>query len=342
MSLIFARRLTAFMAVALFILGTSPLRAATLDAVKSKGFIQCGVNPGLQGFAISDAGKNWRGMDVDICRALAAAIFDDPNKVKFTPVEVGQRFEALRSGEVDVLAHNATWTMKRDTSIGLRFTAVTYYDGQAFMVRKKFGVASALELSGVTICAQEATSGPVDVIDFFRSRKMPFKPVLLKSAKETYRAYDAGRCDALIADVSQLHAARLRLTKPDEHIVLPEVVSKEPLGPVVRRGDEQWFDLVKWVVFAMINAEELGVSSENIETMRASERPPVKRLLGIEGEFGAKLGLDNDWAFRIVRHVGNYGEVFERNIGQGSDLKIARGVNALWTKGGILYAPPIR
>lgn len=327
---------------AMVVFAATAATAGTLDDVRAKGFVQCGVNPGLQGFASADSGGNWKGMDVDVCRAVAAAIFDAPDKVKFTPLPAKQRFEALRSGEVDILSLNTSWTMQRDTSLGLRFTAVTYYDGQGFMVRKKFGIASALELSGVTICAQGGAGGRLDITDFFRTNKMPFDPIVLETADEAYRAYDAGRCDVLTADVSRLYAARLRLTNPDEHMVLPEIVSKEPLGPVVRKGDEQWFDLVKWTIFAMINAEELGVSSENVDAMRASKSPSVRRLLGLEDDLGKKLGLDNAWAHRIIKHVGNYAEVFDRNIGSGSTLKIARGVNALWTDGGILYAPPIR
>ncbi len=324
------------------VLPTPPAIAATLDDVKAKGFLECGVNYGLPGFSDSDLNGNWRGMDVDICRGLAAAILGGADKVKFVPLTAKERFTALQSGEVDVLSRNTTWTMTRDTALGLNFAGVTYYDGQGFMVRKKLGVSSVFELSGITICTQSGTTTEMNVGDFFNARKMPFKLVTFSKTEDTFQAYDAGDCDAFTADASQLYAFRLKLADPDAHVVLPEIISKEPLGPVVRQGDDQWFNLVKWTVFALLDAEELGVSSTNIDEMRTSDNPAIRRLLGLDGDLGRKLGLDNEWAVRLIKAVGNYGEMFKRNVGSGSPLKIARGVNRLWNKGGIQYAPPVR
>lgn len=323
-------------------LASSPAIAATLDDVKVKGFLECGVNYGLPGFSDSDVKGNWRGMDVDICRGLAAAIFGSADKVKFVPLTAKERFTALQLGEVDVLSRNTTWTMTRDTALGLNFVGVTYYDGQGFMVRKKLGVTSVLELSGVTICTQSGTTTEMNVGDFFNARKMPFKLATFSKTEDTVQAYEVGDCDAFTADASQLYAFRLKLADPDAHVVLPEIISKEPLGPVVRQGDDQWFNLVKWTVFALLDAEELGVTSANIDEKRASKNPAIRRLLGLDGDLGRKLGLDNDWAVRLIKAVGNYGEIFKRNVGSGSPLKIARGVNRLWNKGGIHYAPPVR
>ncbi|MCG8559433.1 MAG: amino acid ABC transporter substrate-binding protein [Hyphomicrobiales bacterium] len=316
--------------------------ASTLQEVKAKGFVQCGVHEGLQGFAAAADNGEWQGMDVDVCRALAAAIFGDPKKVQFTPLSAEERFTALLSGEIDVLARNTTWTMTRDTKYGLNFAGVTYYDGQGFMVRKKLGISSALELSGATVCIQKGTTTELNAADFFTTKKMPYKLVSFEKADETLQAYDAGRCDVFTSDASQLYAMRLKLTNPDEHMVLPEIISKEPLGPVVRQGDDQWFNLVRWTCFAILNGEELGVTSQNVDAKKSSSNPAIRRLLGVEGEFGKMLGIENDWAYRIIKMVGNYGEIFERNVGENSPLKIARGVNALWSKGGIQYAPPIR
>lgn len=316
--------------------------AGTLNTVKQRGVLQCGANTGLAGFGVPDAQGNWAGLDVDYCRAISAAIFNDPAKVKFVPLSAKDRFTALQSGEVDVLVRNSTWTMSRDTSLGLNFTSVNYYDGQGFMVRKKLGVSSALELNGASVCTQQGTTTELNLSDFFRANKIKYEVVAFASSDETVKAYDAGRCDAFTTDASGLYAERLKLTNPDEHIVLPEIISKEPLGPSVRHGDDVWFDLVKWVHFAMINAEELGVTKANVDQMLKSENPEVKRLLGVEGKFGETIGLTNDWIYRIVKHVGNYGESFERNVGEGSRLKIKRGQNALWTKGGLQYAPPVR
>ncbi|MEZ5872677.1 MAG: amino acid ABC transporter substrate-binding protein [Nitratireductor sp.] len=334
--------LSAALGVAVAGFAVSSASAATLDDVKAKGFVQCGVSQGLPGFSNPDAQGNWTGLDVDLCRGVAAAVFGDDTKVKFTPLSAKERFTALQSGEVDVLARNSTWTMSRDTSLGLNFTGVNYYDGQGFMVRSSLGVKSALELSGASVCTNTGTTTELNVADYFRANKMEYEIVAFEKADEVVAAYDAGRCDVYTTDQSGLYAQRLKLTNPGEHVVLPEIISKEPLGPVVRQGDDQWFNIVKWVHYAMLNAEELGVTKENAEAMKTSENPEVKRLLGTEGEFGTALGLGNDWAFNIISKVGNYGEVFDANVGPNTDLAIARGTNALWSKGGLQYAPPIR
>jgi general L-amino acid transport system substrate-binding protein len=316
--------------------------AQTLDKVKQKGFLQCGSNTGLAGFGVPDEKGVWTGLDVDVCRAIAAAIFNDATKVKYVPLSSKDRFTALQSGEVDVLVRNSTWTLSRDTSLGLNFTGINYFDGQGFMVRKKLNVNSALELNGASVCTQQGTTTELNLADFFRANKMKYEVVAFASSDETIKAYDAGRCDAFTTDASGLYAERLKLTNPNDHVVLPEIISKEPLGPAVRHGDDQWMDIVKWVHFGMLNAEELGVSKANVDQMLKSDNPEVKRLLGTEGKFGESLGLPNDWVVRIVRLVGNYGESFERNVGEGSPLKIKRGLNALWNKGGLQYAPPVR
>jgi general L-amino acid transport system substrate-binding protein len=316
--------------------------AQTLNTVKSRGLLHCGANGTLAGFGLPDAQGRWTGLDVDFCRALAAAIFNDPTKIKFVPLTAKDRFTALQSGEVDVLSRNTTWTSSRDTSLGLNFTAVNYYDGQGFMVRKALKVNSALELNDAAVCVQQGTTTELNLADYFRANKMKLKTVTFATADEAIKAYDAGRCDSYTTDASGLAGERLRLANLNDHIVLPEIISKEPLGPVVRHGDDQWFDIVKWTHFAMITAEELGVSKANVDDQLKSESPDIKRLLGTEGKHGEGFGLSNDWAYRIIKHVGNYGESFERNVGQGSALKISRGLNALWTKGGLQYAPPIR
>jgi general L-amino acid transport system substrate-binding protein len=323
-------------------LGAVSAQAATFDDVKAKGFVQCGANTGLLGFAAPDDAGNWTGFDVDFCRALAAAIFNDPEAVKFTPLTAAERFTALQSGEVDVLARNTTWTMTRDASLGLVFVGVNYYDGQGFMVPKSLGVSSALELAGASVCVQTGTTTELNMADFFKANNMDYNPVVFEKQPEVNAAYDTGRCDVYTTDASGLYSVRLTLTSPDDHIVLPEIISKEPLGPVVRQGDEQWFTLVKWVGFALLNAEELGVTSANVDEMKESENQEVRRLLGTDGEFGTFIGLDNDWAANTIKAVGNYGEIFERNIGLNTPLKIDRGLNALWNQGGIQYAPPVR
>lgn len=316
--------------------------AQTLNQVKARGLLQCGSNTGLAGFGVPDAQGNWTGFDVDYCRAIAAAIFNDPTKVKFIPLSSKDRFTSLQSGEVDVLVRNTTWTMSRDTSLGFDFGPVSYYDGQGFMVRKKLKINSAMELSGASVCTQQGTTTELNLADFFRANKLKYEVVTFSTSDETIKAYDAGRCDAFTTDASGLYSERLRLTAPDDHMVLPEIISKEPLGPAWRHGDNQWGDIIKWTHYALLNAEELGVTKANVDEMAKSTSPDVRRLLGVEGNFGEALGLTGDWAYRIIKHMGNYGEVFERNVGANSRLKVARGQNALWTKGGLQYAPPIR
>ena len=316
--------------------------AQTLKAVKDRGMLNCGANGTLAGFGLPDAQGKWTGLDVDFCRAIAAAVLNDADKVKFVPLSAKDRFTALQSGEVDVLARNTTWTSSRDTSLGLNFTGVNYYDGQGFMVRKALKVNSALELNGAAICVQQGTTTELNLADYFAASKMQLKTVTFATANEAVKAYDAGRCDAYTTDASALYAERLRVANPNDHIILPEIISKEPLGPAVRHGDDQWFDIVKWTLFAMINAEELAISQKTLDEALKSTNPEIKRFVGTEGNFGEQLGLTKDWAVRIVKLVGNYGESFERNVGQGSTLKIERGLNKLWNKGGIQYAPPIR
>ena len=316
--------------------------AQTLKAVRDRGVLLCGSNGTLAGFGLPDANGKWTGLDVDFCRAVAAAIFNDAEKVKFVPLSTKDRFTALQSGEVDLLARDTTWTISRDSSLGFNFVGVDYYDGQGFMVRKTLNVNSALELQGASICMQQGTTTELNASDFFRAHNMRFKPVTFATANEAVKAYDVGRCDAYTTDASSLYSERLRLANPNDHIMLPEIISKEPLGPAVRQGDDQWFDIVKWTLFAMIDAEELNITSKNIHAMKASTSPDVRRFVGTEGNYGEQLGLTKDWAASIVRLVGNYGEVFERNVGSGSPLKINRGLNRLWNQGGIQYAPPIR
>ncbi len=318
------------------------VNAQTLDDIKKRGMVNCGVGTGLAGFAIADNQGNWNGLDVDVCRAIAAAIFDDPSKVKFVSLSAKDRFTALQAKEADLLSRNTTWTMSRDTTLGFNFAAVNYYDGQGFMVRKKNKIASALELAGASVCVQQGTTTELNLADFFRANNMKFEAVVFATNDETLKAYESGRCDAFTTDASGLYAERLRLAAVDDHMVLPEIISKEPLGPVVRHGDDQWFDIVKWTHYAMITAEELGVTKANLAERLSSTNPDIRRLLGVEGDFGKDIGLTKDWGARIVKHIGNYGESFERNVGMASRLKIARGQNALWTKGGLQYAPPIR
>ena len=320
--------------------------AATLDDVKAKGEVACGVHTGLQGFAAPNDQGQWSGFDADFCRAVAAAIFNDPAKVRFVPTNATERFTALQSGEIDLLARNTTWTLSRDTSLGFNFTGVNYYDGQGFMINatKLPGINSALQLSGAAICVQTGTTTELNLADYFAANNMQYNPVVFQGFDETNAAYEAGRCDAYTTDQSGLYALRLTLANPDEHVVLPEIISKEPLGPAVRQGDDQWFDIVKWTLFALIQAEELGITQANVEEMKGSDNPDIRRILGQEADskIGEVLGLETEWVANVIAGVGNYGEVFERNIGQGSPLKIARGLNGLWTKGGIQYAPPLR
>ncbi|MEZ5591774.1 MAG: amino acid ABC transporter substrate-binding protein [Gammaproteobacteria bacterium] len=337
------KKLTTLLATSTLMLGTNLAAAGpTLDAVKEKGFVQCGVSQGLPGFSNPDDKGNWTGVDVDMCRAVAAAIFGDDTKAKYTPLSAKERFTALQSGEVDMLPRNTTWTLTRDTSLGLNFVGVNYYDGQGFMARRDLGVKSALELSGAAVCTNTGTTTELNVSDFFRANNMDYEVVAFEKADEVVAAYDAGRCDVYTTDQSGLYAQRIKLKDPDAHIILPEVISKEPLGPAVRHGDDEWLDIVAWSLNCMINAEELGVTSANIGEMMSSSNPEIKRLLGTEGDSGKGLGLGNDWCANIIKTVGNYGESFASNLGPDTPLKIERGLNALWSKGGILYAPPIR
>jgi general L-amino acid transport system substrate-binding protein len=339
--------------IAIGILGAATLElmasaasAGTLDTVKQKGFIQCGVSTGLAGFSAPDDKGDWQGIDADFCRAVAAAVFGDGSKVKFTPLSAKERFTALQSGEVDILSRNTTWTINRDTALGLNFVGVTYYDGQGFMINAKKlpGVNSALQLSGAAVCVQSGTTTELNLADYFKSNKMEYNPVVFEKLEEVNAAYDAGRCDVYTTDQSGLYGIRLTLGSPADHVVLPEIISKEPLGPAVRQGDDQWYHIVKWTYFALLDAEEFGITKANVDEMKNSDNPEIKRVLGQEADtkIGTDLGVSNDWVVNIVKAVGNYGEMFERNVGSGSPLKIARGINALWTKGGLQYAPPIR
>ena len=320
----------------------SSVQAGTLEDVKSKGKLSCGVSTGLAGFSQKDEKGGWSGLDVDVCRAVAAAVLGDASKVTYKPLTAKERFTALQSGEIDMLSRNTTWTHTRDTSLGLNFAGTIYYDGAGFMVKKDLGVKSATELDGANACIQAGTSTELAIADYFRENKMNYKAVTFDTSDQTRSGFESGRCDFLVSDQSQLYALRIGLKNPAASIVLPEVISKEPLGPVVRQGDDAWFNIVKWSVNAMIEGEYQGVTAANADSKRASGKPAQKRLLGSEGDLGKKLGLSADWAYNIITQVGNYSESFERNVGQGSPLKIARGLNAQWSDGGILYSPAMR
>ncbi|ODT81114.1 MAG: amino acid ABC transporter substrate-binding protein [Pelagibacterium sp. SCN 64-44] len=317
-------------------------QAAILDDVKAKGYVQCGVTSGVPGMSQPDANNNWSGLEVDFCRAVAAAIFDDPDKVRYTPLTSQERFAALSSGEIDILSRTTTWTMSRDTDLGITFTGVMFYDGQGFLVRKADGISSALELDGAAICIESGTTTELNAADYFATNNLDFNPVVFVDKPEVLKAYEDGRCDVLTSDGSQLASDRTKFANPSDHILLPEIISKEPLGPSVRQGDPQWFNINRWVYFALLEAEELGVTQANVDEMLGSDNPAVKRLLGVEGDFGTPIGLAANWGYRIVKHIGNYGETFERNMGEGSPIGLQRGINALWNKGGLQYAPPIR
>ena len=331
-------------ALAVMVVGAGEARAgATLDAVKARGFVQCGVNVGLAGFSSPDSAGLWTGLDVDVCRAVAAAVFGDAAKVKFTPLSTQQRFTALQSGEVDLLSRNTTWTLTRDTANGLHFAPTTFYDGQGFLVPKKLSVKSIKELDGATVCVQTGTTTELNLSDYFRSHHLTFQPVVIEALSEVNHAFFSGRCDVFTSDTSQLASVRAAdAPNPDDYVILPEVISKEPLAPAVRHGDDQWFDLVRWTVFALVDAEEKGISSKTVEEQVTSTDPTVRRLLGVEPGLGQALGVDARWAFNVIKQVGNYGEIFERNLGKGSPLRLERGLNALWTQGGLMYAPPLR
>lgn len=325
---------------------SAPAFADTLSDVKAKGFVQCGVHTGLPGFASPDNKGNWSGFDVDYCRAVAAAIFGDATKVKFTPLNAKERFTALQSGEVDVLIRNTSFTISRDTALGFDFPAINYFDGQGFMINavKLPGIKSALELSGASICVQSGTTTELNMADYFRANNMDYNPVVFEKLEEANAAYDSGRCDAFTTDQSGLYASRLTLANPQEHIILGDVISKEPLGPAVRQGDFKWADIIRWTHYALLNAEEAGITKANVEAKKTSDNPDIRRLLGVEADtkIGADLGLSNDWVVNIVNGVGNYGEVFDRNLGTQSPLNIARGLNAPWNRGGLQYGMPVR
>ncbi|MBB3235175.1 amino acid ABC transporter substrate-binding protein [Phyllobacterium endophyticum] len=333
------------LAASALVLLANAASAATLDDVKKKGFLQCGVNTGLAGFASPNDKGEWSGFDVDYCRAVAAAIFGDGTKVKFTPLSAKDRLPALQSGEIDVLIRNTTWTLSRDEQ-GFDFPGVNYYDGQGFMINSKklSGINSALQLSGASVCVQAGTTTELNLADYFKANKMEYNPVVFEKLEEVNAAYDSGRCDAYTTDQSGLYSIRLTLSAPDDHVVLPEIISKEPLGPAVRQGDSQWADVVRWTHYALLTAEELGITKANVEELSKGDSPEVKRVLGQEAgtKLGTDLGLTNDWVVNIIKAVGNYGEIFDKNIGAGSPLKIARGINAQWSKGGLQYAMPIR
>ncbi len=316
--------------------------AGTLDDVKKAGFVKCGVDGGLPGFSEIVSGGEYKGLDVDGCRAMAASVLGDASKVKFVNLNSKERFSALQSGEIDILVRNTTWTQTRDTSLGFNFVAINYYDGQGFMVRKDLGVKSTLELDGAAICIQTGTTTELNVADYFKAKGMKYKSISYDSNDQVLASYEAGRCDVLTSDTSQLFALRTKLKDSDNHIVLPEIISKEPLGPVVRQGDDEWFNIAKWTFNAMVAAEENGITSKNIDSLKDSKNPTIKRILGIEGKMGANLGLNADWAYQVIKQVGNYGEVFERNVGVNTPLKMSRGLNALWTEGGLQYSPPFR
>jgi general L-amino acid transport system substrate-binding protein len=319
----------------------APLHAqATAAAVLKKGFLQCGVNTGLAGFSQPDSNGRWHGIDVDVCRAVAAALFGDAAKVRYTPLNAQQRFTALQSGEIDLLSRNTSWTLARDAGLGINFAGINYYDGQGFMVPKKRGVKSAAELAGATVCVQPGTTTELNLADYFRAKKMKFKPVVIEKMEEVLEAYFAGRCDVYSTDVSGLIAGRAsRAAEASEHVILAEVISKEPLGPVVRHGDDRWLDLVKWSLFAMIDAEDLGIGAKNIDGQVNGANPVVQRFAGATGALGKSLGVDRRWAYNIVKQVGNYGESFERHL---TPIGIDRGLNRLWKHGGLMYAPPLR
>ncbi len=336
------KKLTKLSLVAMSTLLATGLSADTLENTKKQDFLKCGVSTGLPGFAEVGEDKKWKGLDVDTCRAVAAAVLGDASKVKIVPLTAKERFTALQSGEVDLLSRNTTWTHTRDTSLGLNFAGVNYYDGQGFLVSKDLGVNNATELDGATVCITAGTTTELNLSDYFKTKGMTYSPITFDTADQVTKGFEAGRCDLITSDASQLYALRTKMANPDKYKVLPEIISKEPLGPVVRQGDDVWFNIAKWSLNAMKTAEEFGVTSANVDDMLNSKNPEIKRLLGIDGKLGENLKLDPKWAYNIIKQVGNYGESFERNVGQGSPLKIDRGVNALWSNGGLQYSPPFR
>lgn len=336
------KQLVTLAATAILSLSAVSAQAAILDDVKAKGYVQCGVTGGVPGFSAPNSSNVWTGIEVDFCRAMAAAIFNNPESVRFTSLTSQERFTALSAGEVDVLSRTTTWTMSRDTQLGISFVGTMFYDGQGFMVRKEDGIDSALDLSGAAICIESGTTTELNAADYFAANSMEFKTVVFVDQDEVVKAYEDGRCDVYTTDSSALAAERSKFANPDDHIILPEIISKEPLGPVVRAGDTQWFNLARWTYFALLEAEELGVTSANVDEMLGSDNPAVKRLLGVEGDFGTPLGVTKDWAYQIIKHVGNYAESYDRNVGPATPIGLERGLNALWKDGGIQYAPPIR
>ena len=338
-------RLTLGAMLAAAALASTPAHAGkTLDAIKARGQLVCGVNPSLPGFSAADSQGVWAGLDVDVCKAIAATVLNDASKIKWTPLNASQRFAVLQSGEIDILSRNTTWTLTRDASLGLNFTGVTYYDGQGFMVPKKSKITSAKKLKGATVCVQSGTTTEKNLSDYSKAEGLNMKPVVFDTQEATNKAYFSGRCQAYTTDASGLASVRNKeASNPDDHLVLPELISKEPLGPSVRRGDDEFFAIAKWVVFALIEAEEYGITQANVDQMKASSTDPVvQRILGTSEDTGKLLGLDKDWAYRAIKAVGNYGEIFERNVGPKSALKLPRGANNLWSKGGLMYAPPVR
>lgn len=334
--------LIATLVAAIPALAQNPLPQGTLAQVKARGHLVCGVSPGVAGFSVPDSQGEWRGLDVDFCRALAAAIFDDPKAVRFIPLSSAARFTAVQSGEVDVLARNTTWTLSRDTA-AMNFPAITFFDGQGFLVRKDRGIAQVKQLDRATVCLQQGTTTELNLADWFRTRELTYRVVTFANSEQTLGAYESGRCDAYSTDKSSLYGERLKTAHPNEHVILDETISKEPFAPAVRQGDDPWRDIVAWTHYAMLDAEEAGIGQANVEEMRGSVLgPDARRILGLEGRYGEAMGLTRDWAYRIIRHVGNYGDAFARNVGEGSPLKVPRGLNALWTKGGLQYGPPIR
>jgi len=326
---------------ALALIGMSAT-AGTLQDVQKAGFVKCGVDGGLPGFSEVVSGGVYKGIDVDGCRAMAASVLGDASKVKYVNLNSKERFAALQSGEIDILVRNTTWTNTRDAALGFNFVAVNFYDGQGFMVRKKLGVKSALELDGASVCIQTGTTTELNVADYFKANGMKYKSISYDSNDQVLASYESGRCDVLTSDSSQLYGLRTKLKDSASHVVLPEIISKEPLGPVVRQGDDQWFNIARWTFNAMVSAEENGLTSKNVDSMKSSKNPTIRRILGVEGKLGENLGLSKDWAYNIIKQVGNYGEVFERNVGLNTPLKIARGLNAQWKNGGLQYSPPFR
>ena len=331
------------MALAITLSSSNAFAGKTLDAIRQRGQLQCGVSTGVAGFSAADAKGRWSGLDVDVCRAMASAVLNDPEKVVFSPLNAQQRFAALQSGQVDILSRNTSWTLTRDASLGMSFAAITYFDGQGFLVPKKIKVTSAKQLKNAQVCVQSGTTSEKNLSDFSRANKLAIKPVVFDSFEAAFKALFAGRCQAYTADASGLASVRNKeAPNPNDYVILPELISKEPLGPAVRRGDDEWLAIVKWTVFALQEAEELGLTQANIDTQKTSQDPAIQRFIGTGEDMGKLLGLDKQWAYRAVKAVGNYGEIFERNVGQQSQVKLPRGLNRLWNQGGLIYAPPIR